>query len=231
MPHVVITGARSGIGKELVLLFAEAGWRVTAVCRREEDFPEDARGELVHPVSADLAQRHDIDALPAKLEHRPVDVLFNGAGVYDSKTNSVDDDHLVTSMEELSSIFQVNTIAPRLLADALLPQLLLGREKLVVTISSGMGTHAKMDTYHAAHWPYSASKAAVNYAMAAFGLQHPEITSVLIHPGWVRTKIGGEHAPLAPAESAQAIFGLITEKRDSLQSGKLVEYTGVEMAW
>ena len=63
-----------------------------------------------------------------------------------------------------------------------------------------------MDDYHATHWAYSASKAAVNYAMIAFAKTHPTLKSVLIHPGWVKTKIGGHDAPLNPTDVATKLF-------------------------
>lgn len=89
-----------------------------------------------------------------------------------------------------------------------------------------MGTYTGMDSYHAMHWPYSASKAAVNYAMVAFAKQRSDIKSALIHPGWVKTKIGGVDAPLEPSFVAQKIFELISEHKTKLPNGKLVDYQG-----
>ena len=66
-------------------------------------------------------------------------------------------------------------MAPWLLADRLVPALERGEEKLVVTLSSVMGTYAGMDDYRAIHWAYGASKAAANFAMKAFAKTHPEL--------------------------------------------------------
>ena len=151
---------------------------------------------------------------------------MNCAGLYDSKTNSVDDDDGHTTVEALTPIFQANTVAPYLLAQALSPALERGSEHLVVTISSVMGTHAAMDDYHATHWAYSASKAAVNYAMIAFAKTHSTLKSVLIHPGWVKTKIGGHDAPLNPTDVATKLFNLIVNHAARLPNATLVNNDG-----
>ena len=75
----------------------------------------------------------------------------------------------------------------------------------------------------------SASKTAVNFAMLCFGILHPEIKSVLINPGWMKTCIGGSSAPLTPAFSAEKIFGLISDHKNKLPNGKIVNYEGKVM--
>jgi NAD(P)-dependent dehydrogenase (short-subunit alcohol dehydrogenase family) len=96
-------------------------------------------------------------------------------------------------------------------------------------MSSGMGTFGEFDTYSAGHWAYSASKAAVNYAMVSFAELHQDITSALVNPGWLQTGMGGQDAPLSPEESAAAILKLITNHARKLPTGRMVDYTGKEM--
>ena len=180
-------------------------------------------------VALDVLDPANIEHVAALLKDQPIDVLLNVAGVFDSVSNTVDDDTLLTSMSDMTRVFQTNTIAPRIIAEWLLPNLHLGTERLVVTISSVMGTFATLDDYHACHWLYGASKAAVTYAMTAFAKTSPDVKSVLIHPGWVKTHMGGKDAPLDPAEVAEKIYLLIENHKDRLPNGVFVDVDGSVM--
>ena len=226
MKNIVITGAASGLGLELCKVFSSNGWNVIATCRQSDDFPKKHLNENITVLPLDVSDQRSIDIFVANLKERPIDVLVNCAGIYDSRQNSVDDDTMISTLPNVTKIFQVNSISPKILADSLSPNLKRGSEKLVVTISSGMGTYSEMDEYHAEHWPYSASKAAVNYSMIAFAKQYPDIKSVLISPGWMKTKIGGKDATVEASFSAQKIFGLISYHKDKLPNGKLIDYQG-----
>ena len=158
-----------------------------------------------------------------KIQGKAIDVLINCAGVYDGPA---DGDSTATTIKRITKVFQVNTIGAKILTDLLLPNLLKGEEKLIVTISSIMSTYAKLDEYTAKHWSYSASKMALNCAMISFNKEHPEIKSVLIHPGWVKTKMGGKDAIIEPSESAEGIYKLIKNHQSDLLNGKLIDYQG-----
>ncbi|MFY9457433.1 MAG: SDR family NAD(P)-dependent oxidoreductase [Candidatus Spechtbacterales bacterium] len=229
MKTILITGAESGLGHELVKVFSKNGWHVLATCRAKKDFPQESLSDNISVLSLDVADQESLESIAENLKDKSIDVLINCAGVYDAKTNSVDGNTVISTNPEITRVFQINSVAPKLLADMLVQNLKKGAEKLVVTISSGMGTYSEMDEYHAEHWPYSASKAAVNYAMIAFTKQHPDIKSVLVNPGWMKTKIGGKDAPLEPSFSAQKIFELISEHDKKLRNGKLIDYQGKVM--
>ena len=89
-----------------------------------------------------------------------------------------------------------------------------------------MSTYDKLDEYAAKHWSYGASKMALNYAMISFNKEHLEIKSTLIHPGWVKTKMGGKDALIEPSESAEGIYKLIINHQSDLPNGKLIDYQG-----
>lgn len=207
MRTVLVTGAGSGLGRALIDVFAKNGWEAVAASHSD----------------LDVADEKSIETFVADLKGKPIDVLINCAGVYDSPPG---DETVVSTIPNIIKIFQVNTIGTRVLTDSLLPNLQKGNEKLVVTISSEMGTYDKLDEYNAKHWPYSASKIAVNYAMLAFNRAHPKMKCVLIHPGWMKTKLGGVNAPLEPSFSAEKIFELIKNHKRSLVNGKIVDYEG-----
>lgn len=207
MKTVLITGAGSGIGKALSDVFRKHGWETIALTHKD----------------VEITDQKSIENIVKNLHGKPIDVLVNGAGVYDGPA---DGDPTATTIDGLTKVFQVNTIGPKMFADLLVPNLLLGKEKLVVTISSIMSTLDKLDEYAAQHWSYGASKMAVNYAMLSFNKVHPEIKSVLIHPGWVKTKVGGKDALIEPKESAEGIYNLITNHPSDLPNGKLIDYQG-----
>lgn len=207
MKTVLITGAGSGVGKALNDVFTKNGWETIALTHKD----------------LDITNQDSIEELTQKLEGKPIDVLLTSVGVYDGPADGYP---TATTIEGLTYVFQVNTIGPKMLADRLVPNLLLGKEKLVVTVSSIMSTMAKLDAYAGEHWSYGASKMAVNYAMLAFGKVHPEIKSVLMHPGWVKTKLGGVDALIEPEESALGIYKLIENHESDLPNGKLVDYQG-----
>jgi NAD(P)-dependent dehydrogenase (short-subunit alcohol dehydrogenase family) len=223
MKTVLITGANHGLGHALADGFLDAGWRVIAIAR---EMPELPQGDNLQIELCDLTDERTISGLAARLQGAPIDVVINNAARYDAVP---DDGVITTDYTQLTKLFQVNTIAPKLLADALVGNLHAGVDKLVVTMSSGMGTYAEFEEYHAQHWAYSASKAAVNYAMVSFAKLNPSFKSVLINPGWMQTAIGGSDAPLKPEESAEAIIDLIVNHHDKLPNARLVDYTGKHM--
>ncbi len=207
MKTVLIIGAGGGLGKALKDVFIKNGWETIALSHED----------------VDVAKQKSIEELVKKLQGKPIDVLINCAGVYDGPA---DGDPTATTIDGIAKVFQVNTIGAKILADLLVPNFLKGKERLVVTISSIMSIYSQLDEYAAKHWSYGASKMAVNYAMISFTKEHPEIKSVLIHPGWVKTKIGGKDALIKPEESAQGIYKLIINHTSSLPNGKLIDYQG-----
>lgn len=207
MKTVLIIGAGSGVGKALKEVFNKNTWETIAITHED----------------VEITKQRSIEELVKKVQGKPIDVLINCAGVYDGPA---DGDPTATTIDGITSVFQINTIGAKILADLLVPNLIKGKERLVVTISSIMSTLAKLDEYAAQHWSYGASKMALNYAMISFNKVYPEIKSVLIHPGWVKTKMGGKDALIEPEESAKGIYKLITNHQTSLPNGKLIDYQG-----
>jgi NAD(P)-dependent dehydrogenase (short-subunit alcohol dehydrogenase family) len=224
MKTVAITGTSRGLGLALTRVFLANGWQVVAIGRH---MPSASTTPNVRIEQCDLTDGTSIRAVAANLQGVKIDVLVNNAGVYDTVDGG--QSAVTSDFEQLTNVFQVNTIAPKLLSDALVTNLQSGDSKLVVTISSGMGTYSEFETYHAEHWAYSASKAAVNYAMVSFAELHPDIKATLINPGWLQTKIGGADAPLTPEESAEAMYDLIANHDKKLPNAGMVDYDGKKM--
>src|SRR5690606_22411454 len=134
----------------------------------------------------------------------PIDVLINNAGVSSAgkKLESLD-------AAELQHVMMVNAIAPVLVARALLPNLRAGRRRLIVNITSQLGSIA--NNTGGSSYGYRASKAALNMLTRSMAneLRGEGFTCIAVHPGWVKTDMGGEEAPLAPEESARDLLALI----------------------
>jgi len=212
------------LGLALAKAALAAGWKVIAVARTAPEIPSSPNLQV---ELCDLSSDPALQALLLKLQNVPIDVLVNNAGVYDSP--SADDPSAINDYAALTNVFKVNAIVPKLLADALVPNLQARQEKLVVTISSGMGTYAEFEEYHAEHWAYGASKAALNYAMISFAALHKDIKSSLVNPGWMQTKMGGKDATIPPEESAANILDLITNHQTKLPNAKMVDRLGEAM--
>jgi NAD(P)-dependent dehydrogenase (short-subunit alcohol dehydrogenase family) len=227
----VITGSNRGLGLELVKKFLQNDWHVIAACRNTADFPSGAafgdRKPLVWQL--DVANQASLDSFAERCDKElsRVDVLINNAGIYD---NVGDGESPYDRISQLIPVFVINSIAPRLLSDKLFNVLQKSENKVVITISSHFGAHSTIDEFMAEHWGYSASKAAVNYAMDAFAKLHPDVKSLLVHPGWMRTRLGGPEAPVDPMDSASGIYDLY-ERADKLDSGKLFRTDGATIEW
>jgi NAD(P)-dependent dehydrogenase (short-subunit alcohol dehydrogenase family) len=192
----IVTGAGRGIGLSLVHTLDKRGSRVIAGVRRPGEavsrLPERARVEAL-----DVADAASVEAFARRLEGTPVDALVNNAGI-----GGEEEDLERLDVEGLLDYFRVNSLGPLRLVRALLPLLRKGRRKLVVNVTSRMGSLAQNEG--GGYYGYRSSKAALNMITRNLALElGPEgFTCVAVHPGWVRTRMGGPGAPLSPRESA-----------------------------
>src|SRR5262245_47539688 len=129
-----------------------------------------------------------------------------------------------------AKVLDANTMGPMRVSEAFVDNVARSERKLIVTITSGMGSIG--DNTSGGAFAYRSSKAAVNMVMRslAIDLAPRGITCVVINPGWVQTDMGGSHATLAPAESVTRIRRLIDTLKPA-QSGRFFNYDGREYAW
>ena len=232
MQTILITGTSRGIGLELARQYAaDPGWRVFAACRKPGGGDELARiasgssGRLtVHKL--DVASAEDIEVLAAALHDQPLDLLVNNAGVAGEFAEGF------AGLDEQTwlNVLRVNTIAPARIAAALLEQIAASRRKVIATISSRMGSISDADS--GGYYAYRSSKAAVNMVMKnmAVDLRGRGITVVALSPGWVRTDMGSQRAPLSPAESVGGLRKIL-ESVTLKDSGKFFSHDGPEIPW
>ena len=229
MPSIMITSANRGLGLEFVRQYALDGWRIFAACRDPDvahDLHKLAATHAVTVLPMDVTDLASIRRAAAGLNDEPIDVLLNSAGIIGKPAQRIGN----IDYESWKQVLNVNTIGPLRVTEALIEHLARSERKLVVTITSGLGSIA--DNTSGGSIPYRTSKAAVNMAMrsAAIDLAPRKIACVLVNPGWVKTDMGGPNAPLTPSESVAALKRLIATLGPA-HSGRFFHYDGREYPW
>lgn len=231
MATVLITSANRGLGFEFARQYAADGWRVLAACRdpaSADALQEIARSSAgrVDVFPMDVTDAASIERAATRLEGTPVDVLINSAGIIGKSGERVG--HI--DYEAWREVLDVNTLGPLRVTEAFLDNLARSQRKLVVTITSGMGSLAENTS--GGYIPYRSSKAAVNMVTRslAIDLAPRGITCVVINPGWVQTDMGGPNAQITPETSIAAMRRVIDDLGPE-QSGRFFDYDGSEYPW
>jgi NAD(P)-dependent dehydrogenase (short-subunit alcohol dehydrogenase family) len=223
---VFISGANRGIGLGMALLMAGKSYRVFAgyreKARSERLFQESRQKARIVPVQVDVTSESEVRAVAETIAARSghLDILVNSAGINPAKAGGIDS----LSLQDFTEGFLVNVGGPFLTTRYLLALLKKGREKKVVNITSVMGS-IQLSTGDMV--PYRVSKAALNMLTKnlAIAYQPYGITVVGLHPGWVRTDMGGPEAPLSVEESVTRLLGII-ESLSPSRSGEVISFEG-----
>ena len=227
MPSILITGANRGLGLEFTRQYAADGWRVFAACRD----PAGAR-DLAAVEGDVFAETLDVDdgpqvaALANKLSGQPIDVLINNAGIYGPKDVTRD----TVDYDAWGQVFRTNAMSPLAMSAAFAANVAQGGQKKIITLSSIMGSIAENDS--SGDFIYRSSKAAVNAVMKSLAgdLKSEGITVAVLHPGWVRTDMGGSDAAIEAPESVTCIRAVIAGLKES-DSGRFLNYDGMKIPW
>jgi len=232
MKTTLITGANRGIGLEFCRQYAADGWRVLACSRYPEKSDELNQlaaqyPELVKVHALDVADHVQIDRLAQLLADESIDLLINNAGIYPDADKS---GFGHTDYAEWIEAFRINTMAPLKMAETFAAQIARGKQKTIVTITSKMGSIA--DNSGGGSYLYRSSKAAVNMVVKslAIDLKPLGITAVVVHPGWVKTDMGGPNA-MIPAEQSVAGMRQVIDSLTLESSGTFFAYDGQVIPW
>jgi NAD(P)-dependent dehydrogenase (short-subunit alcohol dehydrogenase family) len=227
MATVLITGANRGIGLEFVREYAADGWRVIAACRKPKKAKdvEQVNGDVTLRA-LDVADPDSVATFVDETKNEPIDVLINNAGVYLDRNipfGKLDYAGWMTS-------FQVNTVGPVRVAEALADAVAASSRKLMVFVSTQMASIAENSAGGA--YAYRASKAALNAAVKsmAVDIKARGIACLLLHPGWVRTDMGGKNATLDVRDSVHGMRRVI-EDFDLARTGSFLRYNGEPVPW
>ncbi len=227
MATILVTGANRGIGLALAEELVRRGDRVIATVRdpfRLPDFLRTAPKEQMAVIGMEVTDDRAV-ARAAESLKEPLDAIVNNAGIHGTRGGSVAN----ADLAEMAQVLAVNTIAPLRVARAFLPHLKRSKQPRIMTISSQMGALSGSSTGSLA---YRTSKAAVNKAMQclATDLRADGIAVVVVHPGWVRTDMGGGAADLSPEESAAGIADLLARVGPQ-DTGQFFRWNGTVHPW
>ena len=220
-PTVLVVGASRGIGLEFVRQYAAAGSRVLATHRAPAD-GERLRALGAEPLLLDVCDAAD---LARRLADESLATAIVNAGVFGPRTQG-----LVAPLEkDFDAVMHTNVLAAMRLIPALVPPLAAARGTLAV-LSSRMGSTALMQS--TSGWLYRASKAALNSVLkaASIDLGARGIVCIALHPGWVRTDMGGAGADIDAAESVAGMRRVIAAAVAS-DNGGFFSYTGEALSW
>jgi NAD(P)-dependent dehydrogenase (short-subunit alcohol dehydrogenase family) len=228
MKTVVLTGANRGIGLEIAKVLARRGDALHATARNLDDatalkgLAAEHANVTLHTL--DVSSDGSVSAFAKGLGDVAVDVLVNNAGVSSSWAGLSG-----VSSEEMLRVFDVNAAGPMRVTKALVTNLKRA-QGVIFHVSSQVGSIG--DNTSGGAYAYRASKAALNMASVclAHELRGDRVASIVIHPGWVQTDMGGVNAPMMPVDCARHLVKLIDDK-GLAESGKFLKYDGSELPW
>ena len=209
MATILITGTNKGVGLELTKIYAARGDTVYAACRDPAGASAlaEVHGEVVI-LPLVVGDSGSVTAMAEQLAGVTIDIVINNAGMKGPEFEQ--QNTYAMDFDGWAETFNVNSMGPVRVMQALMPNLKQAEAAKVVTITSQMGALSlDMPAAHA----YCASKAAVNKFMrlASIDLKKDGVAVGLIHPGWVQTDMGGPRADLTPQESAEGIVAVVDQ--------------------
>jgi NAD(P)-dependent dehydrogenase (short-subunit alcohol dehydrogenase family) len=233
MSRVVVTGAARGLGRALALGYLERGSEVWAGCRAP-DRAADLAARGAHVCRLDVADEALVAGFAAAVATAgDVDVLINAAGTDARAFGAAADQRgpFEIGVDHFLAEMRVNAAGPMIVTRCLLPQLMKGTPGKVINLSSRL---ASMAVGAEICWDigYNASKAALNAitVRTARLLAESAVVVVAVHPGWVRTDMGGPEASIEPGEAARQLIDTI-EHLSPEHSGMFLHRDGTPHPW
>ena len=222
---VLITGANKGLGLEFARQFLSMGCKVIATCRRS------VRATELHALKGniiirelDITAENQLSDLKDSLSGVPIDILLLNAGVVGQRNIELGN----IDIDDVVNTFKTNTIYPLKVVDSFFQNILLGQEKKIVAISSSMGSIEQ--NHSGGYYSYRGSKAGLNAIMKSISVDQVSegIKVLLLHPGWVKTDMGGEDAHINVQES---VSGMIKVISNNFESGVFLDYKNNKVPW
>ncbi len=236
MPTILITGANRGLGLEFVRQYSADSWEVHAASRQPDKGAELKQLAAQHPSIAlhrlDVTNKSSVKDLADKLSGKPIDVLLHCSGIYPRKGQNIGE----LDYEGWREAFETNLFGVMRVTEALLENVAASQRKQVAAISTSLsilrGVQSGSVAQAGTSYQYRTSKTALNMALSILAkeLEPRGISVVLLDPGWVKTDMGGPHAPLTPHESIAGMRKVLAS--DPLEiSGKFLGHDGAPRPW
>ncbi len=222
---VLVIGASRGLGLGLAKQFSSEGWQVIATVRNSQQADALSQIPRVSVEALDMNDAASVDALAKRLEGTQLDVLFVNAGV----AGPQDKPATQATETEVGQLFFTNAVAPLRLAEQLRPAVnpergvIVFMSSILGSVETGPGMGMSL---------YGASKAALNHMTRTFVSELGEtgLTVLSMHPGWVKTDMGGDQAPLNVETSTR---GMVEQVTLALGRGghHYLDYKGDRLPW
>lgn len=234
MATVLITGANRGLGLGLAKVYLEGGWDVIALVRQSSPELAGLTCTALEIHECKLTDDRELGTVADSLADRTIDVLINNAGRMAKAEDTPRADRLQGfghfNRKLWRDVFDINLFTPMRLSELLIEQVARAERGRIVTLSSMLGSMALNDS--GGLYAYRASKAGVNAIMKsmAIDLAQQGVIAIAMHPGWVRTDMGGSKAPLDAETSTRGMKGVIDRLRPE-DSGRFFSHDGSELPW
>ncbi|MCI3207536.1 MULTISPECIES: SDR family oxidoreductase [Pandoraea] len=225
MKTALIIGASRGIGMEFVRQYREDGWQVFATARSDDALA--ALRELgAQALKLDVSRVESLSGLSWQLDGVELDVAIYNAGVNSERTTGL----APITQAEFDRVFHTNVLGAMQVAPLVLP-FVEAAGGAFGFLSSRMGSVALMESNGS--WLYRASKAAVNSVVKAVSLEAQRATCVAMHPGWVRTDMGGENADIDVQTSVTGMRRVLARApgQRATHNGGFYNYDGNALTW
>ena len=230
MATILVTGANRGLGIEFVEQYLNEGNEVIATYRSENSsidlFEMGNERSNLKLLQLDVSSNKSLDSFAENLGNSPIDIFINNAGVYGPRNSSfgnVDEENWIPAIK-------INAIAPVLLTQLIIKNIRAGTDKKLIYITSKMGSID--DNKGGGAYVYRSSKTALNAVVKSLSvdLKNENIAVALIHPGWVKTDMGGPNALIDKDTSVRGMTEVISNL-DISSTGNFFNYDGTIIPW
>ena len=231
MKNVLITGANRGLGLGLVKKYLENNEKVFCTTRnisksKELKLLKEKHTNNLEICELDLLDKDSPNILSNFLVNKPIDLFINNAGVIGQSAQ-----HFKSiSLNPWIEVLKVNLIAPLLITQSIIKNIEKSSEKRIYILSSKVGSIE--DNKSGGMYVYRSSKSALNQIVKSLSidLKPLGISVISLHPGWVRTEMGGPNALISVEESVNGMFGVISNTNIK-NSGQFINYDGTQIPW
>lgn len=230
--NILITGAGQGLGACMASLALQRGHTVYAAVHSLSHIAEELNhcknrfGTSLHLMAMDVTDAKSIGKAADDIRQQgdTLDAIINNAAVMSEREKTIED----LDLSAMAKSFEVNTIGPMRVIQMLLPKLYRGKDQVIVNISSEAGTIVNA---FETNYPYSMSKTALNMFSERLReyLKPKDILVYAVHPGWMRTNMGGMDAPANPEDIANGILDILERKKKIYSKIAFIDSTGRPM--